>query len=277
MLKTLTLLCGLVLTLGLLACGGSGGPVSDEAAEGTANPEARLREMSDFLSAAPSIRLNTREAFQWLNPEGERQEVQAVWEVNIWRPDAMRITMTGEGSQEFDVDIYYDGWKLTFVNHKQKVWAWASVANSLDELLDEIYWRFNLPIPMKDMLYSSPYDQLMTEDTESRYVGREEIEGRPCDRFSFSHEAVDWEIWIEAGEQPLPRRLDIIHKNLEQHPESEIIFTEVDLSPAVDETLFTFDPPDGYIEIPAVENPPPDESGEEPVQAPDVPAEGSAS
>ena len=70
------------------------------------------------------------EAFQWLDAEGELQEVQALWEVTVWRPDAMRITMTGEGSEAFDVDLYYDGWTLTFVNHKEKVWAWAAPADS---------------------------------------------------------------------------------------------------------------------------------------------------
>jgi len=271
------LLCGLALLFGLLACGGSGEPAPGGTSEGAAVPEERLRAMSGLLAGAAAIRFDCRESFRWLDPTGEWQTGQAEWKLTIWRPDAMRITMQSKGAKEVDADLYYDGWRLTFVDHRRKTWAWASVPQTLDAMLDEIFWRFDLPIPMQDMLYTSPYDKLMTEDTASRYEGREEIEGRACDRFAFTHAAVDWEIWIEAGETPLPRRLDILHKSLEGQPKSEIVFTAVDLAAAVDEAIFTFDPQDGYNEIPAVENPPPDEGGGQSSQNLEVSAEGSES
>ncbi len=40
-----------------------------------------------------------------------------------------------------------------------------------------------------------------------------EVDGRPCHHLAFGQEHIDWQLWIEDGDRPLPRKLVVIYKN----------------------------------------------------------------
>lgn len=243
-----TILGGLVVLIGgFVACGGSDKSVPDSL--------ERLRLTSDLFAAATTLRIEAHEVHQWPDPSGDWAKFEGDRQVTVWKPNGMRENLKGSGARELDHDLYYNGSILTLENHIDKAWAWAEVPETLDEMLDEVSWRFDLPLPLADFLYSSPYDAVITDDTESRYIGQEVVEGRSCDHFAFQQRAVDWEIWIETGENPLPCRLDIIHTDMEGPPRSRIFFTRIDLKPIVDDTIFSFEPKEGYREVPVVEKP----------------------
>ena len=246
----------------VMACtapGGSGPAASPP------QPEERLRAMSDFLAGVNDLRLTTRETHTFPGPSGEEVTFEGTRETTIWRPDALRETLRGKSPlRELHLDLYYDGLTLTLEHHTRKIWAQAEVAPSLDEMLDEVAWRFDLPLPVADMLYSSPYDALFVDGTKGEYVGGEDVEGRACHRLSFTGPTVDWEVWIQAEGEPRPCRLDIVHKEMEGRPTSQIVVTGLDPDPDVEESLFAFEPEDGYHRIPVVENPPPGASDDQP-------------
>ena len=250
-----------LLAFGLLACGASP-PPDAEPAPASPDPHARVQAMSDLLAAAPALHLTTQELHRWPADNGEWSELEATYDIELWRPDALHIIADGTGAKEIDHTLIYDGWMLTVESHAAKVFARSAVPPTVDEMLDEVAWRFELPIPAADMLYSSPIDALIADDTEGRFVAQETIEGRACDHFAFVGPTVDWEIWVEADEDPLPCRIDIVHKEMGGPPRSQVVFTSIDLEPAMEEDRFVFEPQEGYREVPAVENRPPDETDE---------------
>lgn len=243
-----------VLLAGLAACGVTDTLNPVESKDRIPSPQGRLAAMSNLFAAVPALRLETRETHEWTVSSSERSRVEGRWIVTIWRPDALHIKAVGSGSQDVDTELYYDGWTLVYENHLKKIWAWADVPPTIDGMLDELAWRYNLPIPVGDMLYSSPYDALMTDDTKSRFIGKEYIGGTQCDHFAFSQSSVDWDIWIAAKGEPLPCRLDIIRKNTQNPSISKIIFTAIDLDIKPDNSLFSFEPKKDYTEISVVEN-----------------------
>jgi thiol-disulfide isomerase/thioredoxin len=52
-----------------------------------------------------------------------------------------------------------------------------------------------------------PYQVLMEGVTALAYLGRESLDGAECNRLEFTEEEADWQLWIQAGEQPLPRKV----------------------------------------------------------------------
>ncbi len=246
-----------LVVCGLLACGTPTVREAESPPDGW-NAEHRLRAMSELLASAPSLRITTQEVHRWPNPEGDWSQLQATYELELWRPDALRITADGSGAKEIDHTLFYDGWTLTLESHAAKVFARAEVPPTVDEMLDEVAWRFDLPIPASDLLYSSPYEALMSGGAEGRFVGEELIGGRSCERFAFVGTTSDWEIWIESGDLALPCRLEIEHKDMEGPPRSEIVFVSVELAPELEESRFAFEPQEGYWEIPVVERSAPD-------------------
>jgi hypothetical protein len=53
---------------------------------------------------------------------------------------------------------------------------------------------------------------------------------------------VDWQIWIERGERPVPRKLVVTSTDQKTQPQHQVVM-RWDLAPHLDERTFTFVPP----------------------------------
>ena len=66
--------------------------------------------------------------------------------------------------------------------------------------------------------------------------------GLPCRHLAFTQPDVDWQLWIEQGTAPLPRKLVITDKQKMGWPQYAVTFTGFDFQPSLPEKLFTFTP-----------------------------------
>ena len=78
---------------------------------------------------------------------------------------------------------------------------------TLDEAMDFISAEYDVQIPTADLLYSNPYEALMTADTTGGWVGVEKVGERTCDHLSYQQAVVDWQIWLTQDERKLPCQL----------------------------------------------------------------------
>jgi hypothetical protein len=42
---------------------------------------------------------------------------------------------------------------------------------------------------------------------EAKYIGRGIIDRRECEHLAFRNHDTDWQLWVEVGEKPIPRKL----------------------------------------------------------------------
>ena len=88
--------------------------------------------------------------------------------------------------------------------------------------------------------------QALTENVQAgTYLGVRSIGGRPCHHLLFTQEEVDWQVWVDAGESPLPRKLVITRKKEPGQPQFSAELSGWDLAPALTETSFDFKAPAG--------------------------------
>ena len=78
--------------------------------------------------------------------------------------------------------------------------------------------------------------------------------GIPCHHLSFQQETIDWQLWIDAGPQPLPRKLVIAYKTEDDVPQYEVTIRKWNLAADVPDALFEFEPPPGAkkVELPVI-------------------------
>ena len=62
----------------------------------------------------------------------------------------------------------------------------------------------------------------------------------PCHHLAFTQETVDWEIWIDAGDRLLPRKLTIVYRADPGEPRYNAVLTRWQV---------THDHPAGYYEF----------------------------
>jgi hypothetical protein len=60
---------------------------------------------------------------------------------------------------------------------------------------------------------------------------------------------VEWQIWIDAGAQPLPRKLAIAYWDTPGVPQYEATFRRFTLGPQIAPGQFTFKPPAGATKV----------------------------
>ena len=97
--------------------------------------------------------------------------------------------------------------------------------------------------PAGDLLQRNAYDILMTDVSSGFVVGKGIIEGVRCDHLAFRAPHVDWQIWIEDGARPLPRKLVITTRDVVNAPQFAVVVTRWDLQPKQTDGMFTFTPP----------------------------------
>ena len=219
---------------------------------------AELRRMSDTLTNSASFTFSTTEEHVRPGRGSEPVARNVSRQIAIRRPDGVWFSATGDR----DGQVWYNGSTVTLVSRREEVWGRVELPETLDEALDELSIRYAVPMPMADLLYSSPYEAFWTDDTTGGWVGSEEIDGRGCHHLAFQHEAVDWELWVAEDEPALPCRLSIAYKQEPGETRSAITFSDWNLGVDLQDSRFEAEIPDGYERIGLVERLTPEELAE---------------
>ena len=235
----------LILTAALLA-----GVVGAARMDSEARALAVLKESTDYLSKAKSFRLDAELGFDVVQADGQTIEFGATREITIRRPDHTYVEgrrRDGQGSR-----FYFDGQVVTLSHPDQNAFASAKIPGTLDKMLDYLIDEVGVPMPLADLFYSDVYAVLSEHIETSEYVGISDLGGARCHHLAFRNPEVDWQIWIEEGERPLPRRLVITYKTHEGTPQFRARLFDWDLAPDVPDSLFSFKPSPGAQQVPFV-------------------------
>ena len=209
-----------------------------------AKGDAIIREMSKNLSALQTFSYTSDERRE-VAGGGAKTTKHLTREVVIRRPNAATFRGSGDSG---DTAGWYDGKQLTLVSAKAKVWARGPMPPTLDEALDFLAVEYAANLPSADLLYSSPYDALMTKDTVGGWVDVQKVGDRNCDHLAYRQAVVDWELWLsENGRGPC--QFKITYKNEPGQPTTMVTYSNFNTSPQVSDDTFTPKVPEGYTRI----------------------------
>jgi hypothetical protein len=79
--------------------------------------------------------------------------------------------------------------------------------------------------------------------TGGRLVGRETIDSVETSHLAFEGEAVDWQIWIQEGSQPLPLRFVVTTKGIRGQPQFTVRLTRWEPGIRVPAATFAYEAP----------------------------------
>jgi hypothetical protein len=210
--------------------------------------DALLKAMSKKLSEAQSFSFSTIEFHDRLKPNNERTQINVTRDVVVRRPNGFWTKYKGDRDFEF----WYDGKMLTVISDAKKIYVQRELPPTLDEALDMLAQRLNVDLPMSDILYSSPYDSFMDNQTHGGFVGKENIDSSSCSHLDYTNPAVDWQLWIN-DKSSLPCKLEMKYKTDKGNSIYKITFSNWNLKPELKSDLFAAKIPEGYVRIPILE------------------------
>jgi len=202
-----------------------------------------IRQMSRTLAGLQTFSFTAEEHREKVRANGEKVAIAFTREVIVRRPNAIAFV---DKSADRDGGGWYDGKNLTLVSNRQKVWARGPMPGTIDEAVDFLSAEYGVQVPSGDLLYSSPYDALMSKDTKGGWVGVEKIGETSCDHVSYQQSVVDWELWLTQDDRRLPRQLRIKYKSDPGQPVTRLVFSNWNTSAQVSDDTFAAKVPAGY-------------------------------
>jgi hypothetical protein len=223
-------------------------PTAAQAETGSIAPEAKqiLKASTDFLGSQQQFSADTRNTLEVVLKNGQKIEFNSTGRQSIQRPNKLRAERTGDLVAQVFV---YDGKSLTLYDTTAGSYAQIPVPATLEGMLDYARTNLDLITPAADLVYKDAYNILMDGVTEGIVVGEAVIEGVRCNHLAFRSPQVDWQIWIQQGAQPLPRKIVITTLDLPNAPQFSVTMTKWNLTPTFDAQTFTFTPPAGAKKI----------------------------
>jgi hypothetical protein len=199
-----------------------------------------LKAMSDYTGAQKSISATFDSDIEVITPELQKIQFTSSGQMKLNRPDKLRIRRTGGYA---DVELVFDGKTLSLYGNNAKSYVQTDAAGTVDEVIDKLQTNTGAAMPGTDLLLSHSYDELMSNVIEAEHVGRGVVDGVECEHLAFRGNDVDWQIWIETGARPVPRKYVITSKTLAGAPQYTLRIKDWKTDPIVDAEAFAFKPP----------------------------------
>jgi hypothetical protein len=90
---------------------------------------------------------------------------------------------------------------------------------------------------------------LLQKATSGADLGSVAVLGVSCEHLVFTQDRIDWQIWIENGARPVPRKFVITYKDEPDSPQYTAIFSNWDFATKLPDFVFKFEPPAGATKI----------------------------
>jgi hypothetical protein len=205
-----------------------------------------LRRMAAFLAGTKRFSLEAEESFDLEVGRAYRVQLTNLRTLTVERPSRFVADATGDTLHR---SSWFDGRTLTVLNKQKNVYGSVEAPGTIDAVLDKVAEEFQVVIPLSDLLYSEPYATLMEGVLYGKYLGIHQAAGVPCHHLTFGQPGVYWQIWIDAGTEPWPRKLSAAYWEDSGIPRYEAVFRRWTPNPPSVEGQFRFKAPAGARQI----------------------------
>jgi hypothetical protein len=205
-----------------------------------------LKAMSDYVTSQKTISLKFDSSIEVITPELQKIQFDSSGSVELSRPDKIRATRTGGYA---DVEFIFDGKTFTVFDKAHNQYAQSQSSGSIDQLVNKLRTEYLVEAPGADLLVSDVYKQMMAGVLDAKHIGRAVIDGVECDHLAFRDHDTDWQIWVQVGDKPIPRKYVITSKTVAGAPQYTLVVRDwkTDVSPRAD--AFAFKAPDGAKKV----------------------------
>ncbi|MFQ4140387.1 DUF2092 domain-containing protein [Nodosilinea sp. PGN35] len=235
-----SLALGMALGLGAIAL-----PPA-QAQELDPNATEVLQFMSDYLADLDAFSVNSDIDFEVIATNGQKLQFSSYASVLLSRPYGLHVRRQGPLA---DVEILFNGSQITLFGRRINAYVQQAFTGTVDESILAVEADTGIPFPGADLLFSDPYAVLMEGVTSSQYLGTGYIDGVEVHHLAFREDEVDWQIWVQTGDRPLPMKYVITTKWLTGAPQYETRLRDWNTSPQVSRDAFIFTAPTGARRI----------------------------
>ena len=203
-----------------------------------------LKAMSDYLAGQKSISLTFDSDIEVLTENFQKIQFTNSGQIQLSRPkwSAPR----GPAAHRFE--LTFDGKTVTVLGKHINAYAQVDAPGSVDGLIHRLRDELSIAIPGADLLLGDVFGALTAETVEGAHIGQGVIDGVECEHLAFRNDETDWQIWVEIGPRPIPRKYVITSKGTSGAPQYTVRIKDFKTD-AVAADVFAFKPPSGAKKV----------------------------
>jgi hypothetical protein len=198
-----------------------------------------LKGMGAYLQTLKRFRVTNELTGERALQDGQKLQHTASAEMDVERPNRLHVVMNTASTER---ELSYDGKSVTLYTPGQGYYSTVEFTGNLGELIDRLEARYGVQLPLQDLFLwgtpAAPVDKIES----AMNAGQDLVGGDVCDHYAFRQGTIDWQLWIQTGSEPLPRKLVITNRADEARPQS-VSMIDWDLKPTFKDAVFTFVPP----------------------------------
>jgi hypothetical protein len=254
------LLAGLMLVAptgyGQTVRAGDGGlPLAETGETAPVEPAALaiLKTMGDLLRASRTLSFTARGFREEPATTGQTVAFFRTIHVQLQRPDRARIDVRGDMT---NVSLWYDGKTVTLFDPLKKAFGSTPAPPSVEKTIAFLSERFGTVFTIAPFLEPDPFAVMSAGLATAFVVGEARVDGVVCDQLAFTEQDVDWQLWVQRGRNPLPRRVAVTFNTRPGAPREFLELSDWKLGAPIPASAFVFSPPPASIHAEMIPQPP---------------------
>jgi hypothetical protein len=190
------------------AAAGAAGAAADAAMPAVVDPAAlaALERMSAYLRTLTSFEVQAETTADTVLETGQLVKLPGKVTYRVRRPDGFQIVWDTDRKKR---TLYYDGKTFTLHAPRMGYYAQADAPPTIREAVDVVEGRYGVNLPLADLFRWGTDQADASAITSGIVVGPARLDGVETGQYAFRQGDVDWQIFIDAGEKPLPRKIVI--------------------------------------------------------------------
>jgi len=214
---------------------------------------AALTRMGTYLRSIKAFQVETTTTRDDVLDDGQLVQLDSKVNLLVRFPDKMRVEVTNPRQHRL---YLYNGKDFTIFGERVNYYATVPAPETVSKLAIELGDKYGLDIPLEDLFFWGTPQSKEKDITGATDIGSSEIGGITCEHYSFRQKGLDWQVWIQLGDYPLPLKLVLTTLTDESRPQYSSTLTW-NLAPSFNEAAFEFSAPPDAHKIPlATQNTP---------------------
>lgn len=201
----------------------------------------RLEASRRYLRSLRSFEVRAQTTIQEVIDDDAKVELMNRVRYEYRAPDRLFINWQSDRNER---RLYFDGRTATVFAPRVGYFARVDAPGSVADMLRRAAEDHGIIFPLPDLFYWAAQDAPAYALQRAVSLGPAEIAGVQTDHLLFRQEEVDWQVWIERGERPLPRKIVITDRSDPARPSLSALL-QWNPNVALDDARFTFTPPEG--------------------------------
>jgi hypothetical protein len=210
------------------------------------DPLQVLQKMCDYLKSLKEFSYKGEVTDDQTYSAGNKLQFAFGLEGYVKRPDKIRLIAKGDLQNK---EVFYDGKAFTIYETVKKVYATAAMPPTIDEALDKVSSDYGIRLIVAQLAKANLFEEVTQGIEDSVYVGQGTVFGVKCHHVAFDKGKAVVQVWVEASDKPVLRKVVLTYKEVELSPQWTVYLTDWNVAPQLADNLFVFTPPQGAEKI----------------------------